>query len=468
MLVTLTLAAGLAVIVLAVFAILRRVEVRLTLLGAAVSLGILSGDLSTIIKTFFTTFADEKFVVPICSAMGFAYVLRHTQCDQHLIHLLVQPLRRLHVILVPGTVCVGFLVNIPVISQTSTAVAIGSVVVPLLRAARVSPLTVGAALLLGSSVGGELLNPGAPELRTIITETEKASTALGLEPLILNAQTCVFRILPLNMVQLFVATAVFWITSLRREARRIKEADQTIEDSKVNVPISDTQSPQYRVRLIQAVVPLVPLLLLFISGPPLELLRVPREWLAGPDQPDKVSGRLVGAAMIVGVVVAALTAPRQAWGSVTAFFEGAGYAFAHVISLIVTASCFGTAVRQIGVGELFGDFVRRLPGLLVPSAGLLPLGFAAISGSGMAATQSLFGFFAEPSLRQGIDPAHVGAVVSLAAAAGRTMSPVAAVTLMSALLTGTNPFDLARRVALPLLTATTVTVLVALFWQPAL
>ena len=39
--------------------------------------------------------------------------------------------------------------------------------VPLLLAARVSPVTTGAALLLGSSIGGELLNPGAPELRTV-------------------------------------------------------------------------------------------------------------------------------------------------------------------------------------------------------------------------------------------------------------------------------------------------------------
>jgi DcuC family C4-dicarboxylate transporter len=46
---------------------------------------------------------------------------------------------------------------------------------------------------------------------------------------------------------------------------------------------------------------------------------------------------------------------------------------------------------------------------------------------------------------------QVGAVVSLSAAAGRTMSPVAAVTLMCAALTGTDPLALVRRVALPLL-----------------
>jgi C4-dicarboxylate transporter, DcuC family len=49
--------------------------------------------------------------------------------------------------------------------------------------------------------------------------------------------------------------------------------------------------------------------------------------------------------------------------------------------------------------------------------------------------------------------------VSLGAAAGRTMSPVAAVVLMSAKLTGTDSFRLAKRVAGPLLVSLTVVIL---------
>ena len=69
----------------------------------------------------------------------------------------------------------------------------------------------------------------------------------------------------------------------------------------------------------------------------------------------------------------------------------------------------------------------------------------------MAATQSLFGFFVEPARALGVDPVDVGAVVSVAAAAGRTMSPVAAVALMAGKLTGTSSLALAGRVAPPLL-----------------
>jgi C4-dicarboxylate transporter, DcuC family len=102
-----------------------------------------------------------------------------------------------------------------------------------------------------------------------------------------------------------------------------------------------------------------------------------------------------------------------------------------------------------------------VPQLLVPLAAMFPLAFGLISGSGMAATQSLFGLFAAPSLSLGVPPEHVGAVVALGAAAGRTMSPVAAVTLMCASLTATRPTQLVRRVAGPLLVGMLVTAITA-------
>ena len=156
---------GAVVVVLAVVAVVRRVDVRLTLTLAGLALGMLAFQTQAVVQAFLVTLCNEQFVLPICSAMGFAYVLRHTGCDQHLVRLLAEPVRRLRPIAVPGAVLVGFVVNIPIISQTSTAAAVGPVLVPLLRAAKLSPAVVGAALLLGASIGGELLNPGAPNCR---------------------------------------------------------------------------------------------------------------------------------------------------------------------------------------------------------------------------------------------------------------------------------------------------------------
>src|SRR5262249_33938130 len=128
------LLAGAVIVGLAIYAAYRRVEIRLVLVLAALVLGTLAGDPTLALRTFITTLTREQFVVPICTAMGFAYVLRYTGCDRHLVHLLVNPLRRVRWLLVPGAVVVGFLVDVPIPSQTSTAVTIGAVLIPLLLA----------------------------------------------------------------------------------------------------------------------------------------------------------------------------------------------------------------------------------------------------------------------------------------------------------------------------------------------
>ncbi len=203
--------------------------------------------------------------------------------------------------------------------------------------------------------------------------------------------------------------------------------------------------------------------LLFASGlpAPYNLFEVPDTWVALPKggQRDPAYGsRLIGLAMLVGVGVAMIVAPSKSRGCVKPFFDGAGYGFANIISLIVTANCFGTAIRESCLAPELGRVIETAPRLLDPLAAFVPLGFAAVSGSGMASTQSLYGSFYDPAVALGLDPAAVGALVSIGSAAGRTMSPVAAVVLMCASLTETRPLDLVKRVALPLLTGMAVVV----------
>ncbi|HEV3144202.1 MAG TPA: C4-dicarboxylate transporter DcuC [Gemmataceae bacterium] len=463
------LLAGLVVVAVAVYAIVRKIDVRLVLLLAAFALAIISGigeifhlysqeaglnsrhvfsaianPIVQVLRVFLITFSNEKFVVPICSAMGFAFVLRETQCDQHLVRLLIRPFQAVRALLVPGTVIVSFLVNVPLISQTSTAVAVGTVLVPLLRAARIPRVTIGAALVLGSSLGGELLNRAAPELRTV-ADALKASRPES------SSENCVEKILPLIWPHLLMATLVFWLVSWWADRKATPDADEAI-------------SVKLAVNPIKALVPFVPLVLLFLTSPAMHLLHVPESWLTAPGEPadGRADSRLIGAAMLVGVLTAALAAPGKALGTIRAFFEGAGYGFTHIISLIVTATCFGEGIKLIGVNQVLGKLVAKHPAWLIPLAALVPLAFATLSGSGMAATQSVFQFYVEPSEQAGIDPFLVGAVVSIAAAVGRTISPVAAVTLMCAKMTETNPFALSKRVVVPALAGLAVVVALAI------
>src|SRR5438874_12980092 len=219
---------GVAVVVVAIVLVARRVDVRLVLFLGALALGGLAGDVTPIVRTFLQTLSNEQFVLPICTAMGFAQVLRHSGCDQHLVHLLVRPIRTVRPMLIPGAVVIGFIVNASVISQASTAVAVGTVLVPLLRSARLTPVTIGAALLLGASLGGELVNPGAPELNTVAGEVKRITHDADFD-----STMVVEHVWPLLLVQLAVATGLFWLVSARAERRASDE--EPIEETTTEV-----------------------------------------------------------------------------------------------------------------------------------------------------------------------------------------------------------------------------------------
>ncbi|MCI0701567.1 MAG: C4-dicarboxylate transporter DcuC [Planctomycetia bacterium] len=473
---------ALLVVIAAIVLVVKGWDVRLVLLSAALVIATPTGSVPVVVREFLATFSNEKFVVPICSAMGFAYVLRHTGCERHLVLLLVKPLRHVRTLMVPGVVMVGFLVNIPLVSQTSTAVCLGAVVVPLMRAAGYSMATIGACLLLGASVGGELLNPGAPELATVANKTGVSAveqTRRYLPPL-------VFTQLAVSMIVIWLMS-IWWERSGKKEepnpptpfpkeeggerhrSTEGKTANSLAPPSLLGKGVGGLDDDPERINLLKALVPLVPIALLFASGlpKPYQLFEVPDEWVIakkpdGTRNEDSYNTRLIGLAMLIGVLVAAAVTPGKARDCIKHFFEGAGYGFANVVSLIVTATCFGAAIKSAGLATALGELIKQAPGLMQPLAAFVPLAFAAVSGSGMASTQSLYEFFYDPAVALGLDPVSVGALVSLGSAAGRTMSPVAAVVLMCATLTGTNPFTLAKRVAGPLLVGMIVVVILRL------
>jgi C4-dicarboxylate transporter, DcuC family len=440
------------IILLAIVAITRRYDARLVLLLAGFGLGFVAGNPGAILRMFLATISNEQFVLPICCAVGFGYMLRHTECDQHLVQLLVKPLRHIQFLLIPGTVLIGFMVNTPVISQVGTAVVIGPVLMPLLRKARISALTSAAALLLGASLGGDLLNPGAPEWRSVSQALKKIDDYKEFD-----SRECTQRVAPLLLIQVGVATCLFWFMSLPRERRRRLEEEKPL----ANQPGDDADGTSFQVNLTKAAVPLVPLVVLFLTGPPLNLFHVPKEWLI-QDETTAYESRLIGAAMLLGTATAALVSWKSAKDTAKVFFEGAGFGFTHIISIIVAAQCFGEGIKLIGLEGLLRAVVADHPSLLLPIAGLLPVCFAVLSGTGFGATQSLYEFFVQPAIGIGINPVQVGAVVAIAASAGRTMSPVAAISLHCSSLIGVTPLTLVRCVAIPLIVAVVVTVGVAM------
>ncbi len=180
----------------AVYLMVRRVEVRLVLLGAGLLMCLIAGKPLALTDTF-TRAMVTSMVAPICAAMGFAAVMSATGCDKHLVHLLLSPIRSIRWLALPGGILVAYLVNMAVPSQTSTAAALGPILVPLLLASGYTPVVAGAALILGASYGGDLLNPGSQDVQAIASVVRLSAPDLSA------------RVIPASIAGALVAAAVF-------------------------------------------------------------------------------------------------------------------------------------------------------------------------------------------------------------------------------------------------------------------
>lgn len=198
--------APLMIILIAIIFMFKRIDVRLSLGLCAAGLFLVAGKLPLFFVTITQQMTNEKTVVPICTAMGFAYVLKLTECDRHLTHLLVAPLRRGKWFLIPGGIIAAYIVNMAIVSQSSTAAIVGTVLLPLLQAVGISSAIAGSLLLLGSSMGGELFNPGAVEIVKLAELTGQP------------VATLVTKVLPVNLLASITALIVFCIlvASLKR------------------------------------------------------------------------------------------------------------------------------------------------------------------------------------------------------------------------------------------------------------
>ena len=322
------IAAGL-IIAAAIYLMVRRVDVRLVLLGAGLAMALLAGQPLAIADTF-TRAMVTAMVAPICASMGFAALMHATGCDRHLVHALLAPLRRVQWLVVPGGILSAYLVNVAVPSQASTAAALGPILVPLLLASGRPPAIAGAALVLGASFGGDLLNPGAQDVQAV------AGTA-GLSAAALSA-----RVIPASLAGVLVATVVFTLLNRRRKEPR-KEPPPGRAGAE--------DEPALRVNPLKAVIP---------AGA--DRAAAVRPTPAGPRSPGwslrpgeewrPLAGRASGCAGD-----ADRRAPRRvvAWREVLtltkAFFDGMGAAYASIISLTITAQCFGAGVAAIGLAD---------------------------------------------------------------------------------------------------------------------
>ena len=419
------LAATVLIIALALYALLREVDVRLVLFLAGLALASLALKPLVIFDTFLAEMGNGKTIGPICSAMGFAWVLRATGCDRAMVRLLLAPTRWMRGLLIPLGCIVGFITNTAITSQTASAAAVGPILVPLLLAAGYSPVVAAATRVRGCSGGGSLLNPGDADL-VAIHESSQAPMSQALAAMVAPLASG-------------FAAAVLLFSLFSRRATVAPENAAAIE--------------QQPIEWHKALLPPIPILLIFLMLPGVFFSSLPAPF---------EKGLPVSHAMIVGTIIVLLVHGKDFSQQVKSFFEGMGYGYMNVISLIVTSSCFIAGMTATGLTDSLVQLVSGTGAGGKIASGVFPGALGVISGSGIGPSVA-FAKAVLPPLKDNMPLAlDLGSLAAIAASFGRTMSPVAAVVIFSATLTGVSTWKVIRRIAPVLIPAYVVVLAVVI------
>ena len=111
-----------ATIFAVIAALLKKFEVRTTLLSAGIFLCLISLAPMQAFDQFAKMMTSATLVQAITAAMGFAFLMSYTKADLHLVTLLAAPLKHLGVFLIPACTIVTLIVNTAIPSAAGCAV----------------------------------------------------------------------------------------------------------------------------------------------------------------------------------------------------------------------------------------------------------------------------------------------------------------------------------------------------------
>ena len=418
----------------AIIAVRKGLDVRLTLILAGLILASFAGTPWSVFDAFQTAVGNGGIIGPICSAMGFAFVLKATGSDREMVMLLTSPLRRVRWLLVPGGVLIGFITNMAITSQTASAASLGPILVPIMLAAGYRPLTAAATLLVGCSVGGNLFNPGEPDIVAIQAATD-----------VLPANVINATVFP-NLIAVVVAALVLVVLFGRQH-----DPEHTL------------QQDDHQVHYLKALLPPLPVLILLLLQPGLNL--VPPIFQVYPNGLHVSMVMLICAFIVMVVDLVGREGRIARLSELTSeFFQGMGFAFAKVISIILAAACFIGGLKALGVIESLAGVLASSHAIAAILSPAVTWSIAVLGGSGTAASvafsQSMLPMLAQIDVPQAVDLGVAGAI---GANVGRTMSPVAAVVLFTSALTDVSIPELVKTSTKAMLAALLAVMLYGLF-----
>ena len=394
-----------------------------------------NGGVSAAVDAFVKQLVNGGLVPTIVTVMGFGYVMTFTKCSDHLVNLLVKPLARVPVIVIPGAVIITWLLNIVLPSAAGIAAAVGVLLIPALIALKVRPVMAAAAVFIGT--WGSVVSPGLMFNPQIADIAFKAKEIPAPDAMIVIMQEA----LPCTIGALVAAICLTIICIVLKEGVGSTEIVKELPDG-------EEIQKNFKVNPIKAIIPIIPLALLVLASKQVGVL--PTKAFSVP------VCMLIGTA--IGLIVALFN--KQKIGEASKkFCRGAGDGFCDVVILIAAAAMFASGMKAIGLTGALVDAMKGSQSVAMFAAAAGPFVMAAISGSGNAAALAFNQAITPNAADFGLTIVQLGAVAQIAAGLGRSMSPVAGGVIILAGIAGVNPMEVVKRTAIPAIVALIVVTL---------
>ena len=424
---------GAAIVFGAIYFLVKGWETRLILFTAGFLMAILAGDPMKAFRFFSERMVFGGLIEPLLSVMGFAYVMKLTKCDAHLINLLTGKLSKMTWLLVPGAGIVTAIINVPLPSAAGVSAAVGAILIPLLISAGVAPALAAAAVFTGTF--GSMLSPGlSHNIFISATLTQGQLTVMDIIGIIFWPTIICLLIGCLSV------TAIGYIT---------KENKGYVSEEHVIVKIEECN-------VFYALIPLLPIALLIVVS------YLNTAFTAGdlPGWLAQIRSIRISHAMLIGSFVAMAATLSSPTKTIDQFFRGAGDVYAAVMGLIICANVFVAGLETCGVVDAFNNMLREAGDSAKYAATWGPMILAIVTGTGDAATLAFNTAVTPHAADFGMRPETMGSLANLAGALGRTASPLAGGIIVCAGIAKVSPFDIAKRTAPGMIIAS----FVALFW----
>ena len=386
-----------------IYGIVKRWETRLVLFSAGLLMAIVALKPMEAFAAFTKSMTNPGLISAILSVMGFAYVMKLTKCDQHLVHLVAGAVSKIRFALIPAATLATFFINIALPSAAGAAAAVGAVLIPVLMAAGVHPAVAAAAVLAGTF--GSVLSPGSSHINMVA----KMSNLSVVETIAVVSSTAIIA-------------GVIGALSLAAVAYLRKEHAGHVSD----VAAGDNG---LKVNFLMAMVPLVPLVLL----------------LLGSLESFKAWKMTVPAAMLIGTMIAVAVSRTSPVAVTKSFFDGMGIAYGDIMGIIIAAGVFTAGLTQVGLIQALLDNLTGAKSAIGAAGTWGPMLIAILSGSGDAATIAFNEAVTPHAAQFGLSTGQLGTLAALAGALGRTMSPVAGAAIVVAGIAKVNPIEVAKR-----------------------